>query len=998
MVRAFWISALFISLGWAPGFGFSREEEGEKSPPVGAQIESEYRESVRPVLEKYCYRCHGPKKKKSGVRVDVLDGSLDDKQLFLLKHIFKQLEEGAMPPKKQRQPTAEERKVVLEWVRRALLAGESKVQPRNGSVRRVTVEQYHNTLRDLLGVEDLLAKALPADGFSKEGFRNNQETLLLTPQMMETCFEVAEMALDLCLVDETKKPRIQCFRVELGKGINKKPTADKLVLNGPNLLPKADFLVRQVVPDKPFQFEPIAMRTKFRFIEGYSGNATVRAWRDFEGIYHNVFAALSGKFTGGLNYGRSSHFVPEGLLLRPRSPETQNGNPPAQGPSPTFSIPIRELPRSGMFQLTVEAARYDDGFQPTSDLREVNIRFELDVNGGKAATLKIPAAGVYQLDVVLDGPPRDDVMTADIGQRTFSRRLKGKFVPGPEGEVIIPFLVARFAQGTSPMKVGNGDGKNLRRVHVTPVGKESEPGRQFAEFEKRAPNVSAHIGVRTDVGPRFTRVSQLRAVPSATVERYTLRAPISSFPSPETEEGNANYLAGLWEIAIRSEPTGNRQVPRLLLSAVEFEGPFYETWPPRGHRDIFIPSKRKNDPAAYAREVLERFATRAFRRPVAVKELASLLAVWRESYARKQNFQQSVKDALLVTLTSPQFLFLVEESAGPQPEPLSSHELAAKLSYFLWNTTPDEKLLALAGRGKLRDVVPSEVDRLVADGRFLQFANEFVSQWLSLDKFDVVNISHGTFPRLNRETRRELRKEPIHFVAHLIRANLPFGKLIDADFIVANEVVEDYYGVGSGAAQGFAFVPVRHESETLGGVLAQAAILSGLSDGHESNPVKRGAWLARKIIAEPPEPPPPNVPDLGKEEKGKTLRERLEQHRDKEGCAQCHEKIDPWGLPLEQFDAAGLFKRKEVDAGSTLPDNTEVADANALKKYLSTDRIDQVAFSFLKHLASYAIGRSLTFNELEYLKDEGKKALGPGGYRMKDCVRFVIESPMFMEK
>ena len=154
-----------------------------------------------------------------------------------------------MPPKKARQPSAEERKVVLDWVGQVLQAGERKVRARNGSVRRLTVEQYHNTLRDLLGVEDLLAKALPADGVSKEGFRNNQDTLLLLPQMMETYFEVAEKALDLCLVDETKKPRIQCFRVELGKGFNKKPTADKLVLNGPNLLPKANFLVRQVVPD-----------------------------------------------------------------------------------------------------------------------------------------------------------------------------------------------------------------------------------------------------------------------------------------------------------------------------------------------------------------------------------------------------------------------------------------------------------------------------------------------------------------------------------------------------------------------------------------------------------------------------------------------------------------------------------------------------------------------------------------------------------------------------
>jgi hypothetical protein len=176
------------------------------------------------------------------------------------------------------------------------------------------------------------------------------------------------------------------------------------------------------------------------------------------------------------------------------------------------------------------------------------------------------------------------------------------------------------------------------------------------------------------------------------------------------------------------------------------------------------------------------------------------------------------------------------------------------------------------------------------------------------------------------------------------------------------------------------------------------AVLAGLSDGNESNPVKRGAWLARKIIAEPPDPPPPNVPDLPREKEAKTLRERLEQHRNQESCAQCHQKIDPWGLPLEQFDAGGLFKNEEVDASSTLPDKTEIGDTNALKRYLVDNRIDQVAFSFLKHLASYATGRNLTFSEIEYLKREGRKALGPNGYRMKDCVQFVIESPPFMEK
>ena len=154
-----------------------------------------------------------------------------------------------------------------------------------------------------------------------------------------------------------------------------------------------------------------------------------------------------------------------------------------------------------------------------------------------------------------------------------------------------------------------------------------------------------------------------------------------------------------------------------------------------------------------------------------------------------------------------------------------------------------------------------------------------------------------------------MRKEPIHFVTHLIRENLPLRNLLDSDFNMVNDVVAGYYGIGDRTEHGFAFAPVRHESETLGGVLTQVAILSGLTDGHESNPVKRGAWVARKIIAEPPEPPPPNVPDLPRENsEKKTLRERLEQHRNQNGCMQCHEKIDPWGLPFEQFDGAGLLK------------------------------------------------------------------------------------------
>ena len=155
--------------------------------------------------------------------------------------------------------------------------------------------------------------------------------------------------------------------------------------------------------------------------------------------------------------------------------------------------------------------------------------------------------------------------------------------------------------------------------------------------------------------------------------------------------------------------------------------------------------------------------------------------------------------------------------------------------------------------------------------------------------------------------------------------------------------------------------------------------------------------MARKIIAEPPADPPPNVPKLGEESGNLSLRARLEQHRNQPGCAKCHAGIDPWGLPFEQYDAGGRFRREPVAADSTLPDKTDVNGVAELKRYLAEDRIDQVAFGMLKHLSIYASGRSLTYNEIELLRREGI-ALRDEGYRMRDLVHFVVHSSAFLEK
>ena len=167
------------------------------------------------------------------------------------------------------------------------------------------------------------------------------------------------------------------------------------------------------------------------------------------------------------------------------------------------------------------------------------------------------------------------------------------------------------------------------------------------------------------------------------------------------EKDNVNYLAGVREIGVRSEYTDGRDMPRLLIRSVEFEGPLHETWPPPSYKNIFIDSEQKSDRPAYARQILRRFARRAYRRPITSAEENALLAVYQRSTASGRGFEESIKDALLVVLTSPQFLFLIESSSTPEPEALDNYELASKLSYFLWNGPPDAKTLQLAAAGKI---------------------------------------------------------------------------------------------------------------------------------------------------------------------------------------------------------------------------------------------------------------------------------------------------------
>jgi cytochrome c553 len=1022
-----------------------------------ATDEAVFKEQVQPLLKTFCVKCHNADNMESGIRVDQLTAVPEDRQLFLWKGIQKQIDEEAMPPADEPQPTAQQRKTLSDWIDRTIKTARARDTKRNGSVRRLTVAQYRNTLRDLLGLQEDLTDALPPDGLSKDGFANNSQTLLLSPLQVETYFDIAEKALDLCIVDESTKPVIQNFRMDLGASINPQPCPDKLILGANNaLLNNSDFMVTELKPTKPFDFQPFAMRTKHEFIEGYVGNDTIRAWKKFDSIYHSVFACVRG--TPGYPKGEAHEAVPNGLLLRPAVPSGEIfGQSNTYGPMANFKISLRELPEQGNFRVTVKAARYDDALlldagspvatlvksagetsdAPRSGERSNESSIVADLSASPEARIAIKQDGIYQVDVACTAGKSQGLLSLELGERRFAGRLIEREVKSREGEAPAEprtgkdgsagaspspntaFLIVRLPAGELTLKARYGDNSRLRRIVFSRLTDDSELARRFKTFEQRAPSLGVYVGLRRDCGSTLTPVGAPRHVSKNDLQEFVFEGPINDFPTPDVEKDNVNYLAGIREIGVRSEYTDGRDMPRLLVRSVEFEGPFYESWPPATHRNIFIDSPRKSDLAAYAQDVIRSFATRAFRRPITDLELEPIVAVWKRSFADKHeapasgqeseksdhslalraSFRQSIKDALLVVLTSPQFLFLIENSRTPLAEDLDPYELASKLSYFLWNAPPDQRLLDLAAKNGLHSSLDAEIERMNRDPRFGQFISEFATQWLSLDKFDVVAVDAKRYPKLTRDTKTQLRQEPVQFLRHLIEQNLPLRNLIQSDFLVANEVTASYYNLADRTESGFRFIPIKHENANLGGVLSQASILAGLSDGRESNPIKRGAWLARKIIATPPDDPPPNVPQLKEDDNTQlTLREKLERHRNQKGCVKCHSGIDPWGVPFETFDASGLLKTSAgIDARSKLPDGTEVQDLNGLKQYLANDRIDQVAFSFLKHTACYAVGRTLTYNETVFLQEQ-RAQLKPTNYRLQELLKFVIKSDLFLKK
>ena len=451
-----------------------------------------------------------------------------------------------------------------------------------------------------------------------------------------------------------------------------------------------------------------------------------------------------------------------------------------------------------------------------------------------------------------------------------------------------------------------------------------------------------------------------------------------------------------------SNAHGGEERLAVLIDHIEISAPFYEQWPPKTHTDIFIDSDNKGNEEIYGREVLGRFLRRVWRRPVTSQEVdqfMSLFATYRPGFL---TFEDAMREVLATALATPEFLYLTQRAATeetPEPEMISELELASRLSVFLWSSMPDDELLKQAEQGKLRDpaVLAGQVSRMLADPRSKRFAQNFVEQWLGLDRLN--SVIHVTDSSL----KEAMQQEPVAFFAEVLQHNLSIMDFIHSDYALVNERLAAHYQIPQVHGPHFRKVPINPETHR-GGLLTGTAILTMNSDGKDSHPLKRGVWMLKRILDDPPPPPPPNVPevDLTNPEILKmSLKERIADHRNKAACLSCHSRIDPWGIAFENYEALGVYRthiqNQPVDATSALFNRQTLAGMEGLKRYLLVDRQDQFARAIVHKLTAYALGRPLSFGDRADI-DRLTSQFRQRDDRLGELIQLIISSNLFNSK
>ncbi len=500
---------------------------------------------------------------------------------------------------------------------------------------------------------------------------------------------------------------------------------------------------------------------------------------------------------------------------------------------------------------------------------------------------------------------------------------------------------------------------------------------------------------------------------------------------------------------------------RLIVRSVDLMGPLAEQHHVKPDEyDRFFPRVVPDDSIAkrkYASELLRNFAERAFRRPIDVETVSRLADLAEATYADGgETFEAGVASGMTAILASPRFIFREEFAAiGDDAEfPLiDEYSLASRLSYFLWSSMPDQELIELAEMGKLRENLDTQVKRMMGDDKFDNFIESFAGQWLQARAIETVQISSRAISRreakpdpeadkarerffelfrkddrteeedkelevarsafrkrfrrggsrinLDNDIRRSMRQETEMLLGHVIKENRSLLELVDSDYTFLNEALAKYYQIQGVKGREMRRFDLPKDS-VRGGVLTQGTILATTSNPDRTSPVKRGLFVLENLLGTPTPAPPPNVPALEDletdDDKKLSLRESLEIHRKDPQCSSCHNRMDPLGLALENFNAMGQFRSEElgqpIDSKGVLITGEAFSTISELKEILATSRKTDFYRCVTEKMTTYALGRSVEYSDIPAV-DGIVEDLESNGGQASSLLSGIIHSDAF---
>jgi hypothetical protein len=423
-----------------------------------------------------------------------------------------------------------------------------------------------------------------------------------------------------------------------------------------------------------------------------------------------------------------------------------------------------------------------------------------------------------------------------------------------------------------------------------------------------------------------------------------------------------------------------------------------------GRRKVFIcRPKEVASEESCARRILSTLAARAYRRPVTDSDIRTLLEFYRMGHA-EGSFDAGIQRGIERILAGPSFLIRIEREpagmAAGSTYRVNDLDLASRLSFFLWSSIPDDELREAAARGTLNDpgVLERQVQRMLRDPRANALVDNFAGRWLELSKIAGVVPDTELYPEFDENLRDAMEQETKLFVGGQIRDNRSVMELLTADYSMLNERLAAHYGIRN--VYGSHFRRVTFPDGLRGGLLGQSSVLTVTSYPNRTSVTMRGRWLLANILGAPPPPPPPDIPalkDAGVEGQPRSLRERMEMHRKKPACASCHQRMDPLGFALENFDALGKWRTVSdgapIDPSATFPDGTRFEGVAGLRTLLVSHKED-FARTLSGKLLAYAIGRGLDYRDLPAVRALARDA-EPAGYSWSSIITGIVKSPPF---